>query len=430
MEIGACNQAWYATVAAMAASKAQTGAVRSMADMFTKQAGQLNSWLARLLVGAHLAIIAWLALTNPIYTWDLVPYVATTFSFGTNDVTEIHVGTYDLLRNSLAAAQFDALLGGAYASAMYASPENFASQLSMYEIKPLYVLLIRGLAATGVNPIEAIIWLSMIPGLIICLLLYRWLRDFTGPTQAALTLILFSVGARLYDLSRVPVPDCLSALVVTAGLWCLLVRRWTTAAVVFMCLSIWVRHNNVVFVAPLLLMLCWNHWRRGEPLRSKEFYCYSGGLALAVLSYVLIGAAFDHNWWRLFYHTMIESQININSFAEPFTLRTYFAVLWDAMRRLFGGGIMISTALPFFLLLWLIAWAGQWRSNFLAILRPTERISLGDASILCLPVFLAFLTLFPLTIGLDRFFTPYYAVITLYAVNRVFLQNKIHRWSN
>lgn len=379
----------------------------------------ISTRAAILLLALHLLALSWFALNNPIYTWDVVPYVATTLTAESGDPAAMHEATYELLRQSLDAAQFNSLIGGEYAAAMYASPENFAGQLSMYEIKPLYVLLLRGLAAAGANPVDGIIWLSLVPGLLVCVILFLWLRNLTGPMQAVLAVILFSVGARLFDLSRVPVPDNLSTLAVIGGLWCLLVRRWTAAAVICLGLSIWIRTNNIIFVAPLLLLLCWNHLRRGKPLQTREFYWYGGGLAFSALSYVWISAVFDYDWWRLFYHTLIESQIDIGAFAEPFSPALYLDVLRDAAVQLFASGAMIATVLPFFLLLWLIAWAGTWRGNLAGVFRPSRSVSLADVSLVCLPVFGAFLVLFPLIVGLDRFLTPYYAVIVLYAVSTV-----------
>ena len=379
----------------------------------------LDSQSAALLLALHLLALSWFALTNPTYIWDVVPYMATTFTAVADNSAAMHEATYGLLRQSLETAQFNSLIGGEYAAAMYASPENFASQLNMYKIKPLYVAVLRGLTAAGVNPVDGIIWLSLVPSLLICVILFLWLRNMTGPMQAALTVILFSLGARMFDLSQGPVPDSFSALAVIAGLWCLLAQRWIASAVVCFCLSIWIRTNNILFVAPLLLLLCWNHLHRDESMQSKEFYWYGGGLALSVLSYFWISTVFDYEWWRLFYHTLIESQIDIGSFAEPFSAALYLDVLRGAAFQLLARGGVFATVLPLFLLLWLIAWAGTWRGNLANILRPKRPVSLADVSLLCLVVFGAFLVLFPLIAEFDRFLTPYYAVITLYAVSLI-----------
>jgi len=370
-----------------------------------------------LLLVSHLFALSWFALTNPTYIWDVVPYVATTFTAELDDPEAVHGATYGLLQQSLDAAQFNALIGGEYAATMYTSPQHFTSQLKMYEIKPLYVLALRGLSAVGTNPVHSIIWLSLVPSLLICMILYLWLRNLTGPMQAVLAVILFSLSARMFDLSQGPVPDSFNALVVVAGLWFLLARRSAGSAVVCLCISIWIRTNNILFIAPLFLLLCWSHLHRNKTLRSEEFYWYSAGLTLSVLSYLWINTIFDYNWWRLFYHTLIEYQVDIESFSEPFSLTTYLDVLRDAAFQLLSRGGVFPTVLPLFLLIFLITWAGNWRSNVTIILKPAGPISLTEVSMLCLPVFGAFLVLFPLIPELDRFLTPYYAIITLYAVS-------------
>lgn len=373
-----------------------------------------------LLLALLLTAISWFAWVNPIYTWDAVPYVATAVSTGADDPDAIHASTYELLRESLDEAQFNSLTTGDYAGAMYGDAENFASQLNMYRIKPLYVAGLRGLALAGVNPLDGLILLSLVPGLLICLLMFMWLRNLASPLPAAIVVILFSIGARLFDLSRVPVPDNLSSLAVLVGLWCLLAQRWTAAAVICLCLSIWVRTNNILFVAPLLLLLCWNAYRRrGESADAASLNWYAGGLAVSVISYFGISARYDHDWWRLFYHTLVESQTNIDAFAEPFSLALYLQVLHSAAIQVFASGAMVATVLPMFILLWLLAARGVWRKSVANLITPGREVNLADVSLVCLIVFAAFLLLFPLIAGLDRFLTPCYAVITLLAVSRL-----------
>ncbi len=386
----------------------------------------LDSPAATLLLALHLLALSWFALNHPIYTWDVVPYVATTFAAETEDPAAVHEATYGLLRQSLDAAQFNALIGGEYAAAMYASPENFASQLSMYEIKPLYVLLLRGLSATGANPVDAIIWLSLIPGLFICVILFLWLRNMTGPMQAALVVILFSIGARLFDLSRIPTPDNLSALMVLAGVYLLLARRWVAAAVICLGLSIWVRSNNILFVAPLLVLLCWNHWRKGESLRSADLYWYSGGLSFGVLSYFWISVAYDYDWWRLFYHTLIESQVDIESFSNSFSWSQYLEILGNAgldLVTLDPDSQLLSSNVLLFLLLGLLSLHRTRGYRVSGVSRTKQQVGIFEAALLCLLVIVSTIILFPLISGIDRFLSASYSVIMVFAVSAFFDQS-------
>ena len=380
----------------------------------------LDSLAATLLLALHLLALSWFALNHPIYTWDVVPYVATTFAAESDDPAAVHEATYGLLRQSLDAAQFNALIGGEYAAAMYSSPENFATQLSMYEIKPLYVLLLRGLSATEANPVGSIIWLSLIPGLFICMILFLWLRNMTGPMQAALVVILFSIGARLFDLSRIPTPDNLSALMVLAGVYLLLARGWVAAAVICLGLSIWVRSNNILFVAPLLVLLCWNHWRRGEPLRSADFYWYSGGLSLVVLSYFWISAVYDYDWWRLFYHTLVQSIVDIEEFSTSFSWSQYLEILGNAgldLVTIDPDDQLLSSNVLIFLLLGLLSLHRTRGYRVTGVLRTKQKVGILDAALLCFLVIVSTILLFPLISGIDRFLSASYSVITVFAAS-------------
>ena len=344
--------------------------------------------------------------------------MATVQAAETGDAASIHSQTYGLLRQSLTDIEFSSLVSGDYAARMFADAEDFVSQLGMYEVKPAYVASLRALTGLGANPVAAIIWLSLIPGLLICTILLHWLGKHVGPIQAVLTVIIFSLAARISDLSRIPTPDNASALALLAGSWCLLAQRWTGAAVICFVLSIWVRTNNILFVAPLLGLFCWNHLRRGKSARCREFYWYSSGLAVSVISWVWISAVHDYQWWRLFYHTFVALQSDVGAFAAPFSPSLYLQVLEEAAAQLFASGGLIATVLPGFVLLWLLAWGGDWRECLARIIRPTQSVSLAEISLLCVLVFGAFLLLFPLISGLDRFLLPYYAMITVFAISR------------
>lgn len=137
------------------------------------------------------------------YIWDVVPHLATIFTADADDPATIHEAC-SLPQQSLDAVQFNYLIGNEYAATMYTSPEKFASQLKMYEIKPLYVLVLRVLTAVGANQVDSIIWLSLIPSLIICVILFLWLWNLTRAMQAALAVMLFGPSGVLYD-SHFPV---------------------------------------------------------------------------------------------------------------------------------------------------------------------------------------------------------------------------------
>jgi len=86
-----------------------------------------------------------------------------------------------------------------------------------------------------------------------------------------------------------------------------------------------------------------------------------------------------------------------------------------------ASGATISTSMPFFVLLLILCLQGKIRRLYIEALTPRALISLSHISLLCLPLFAAFLVLFPLVQGWDRFFLPFYALITVVAAEHLTL---------
>lgn len=376
----------------------------------------LKQWVPVGLLAVYLVFLCYYALSNPLYTWDTVPYIASMFADDISSLELLHSTTYSYLEEHLAPEQFSALISGSYASDMFANAEHFNSQLNMYAIKPAYIIILKSLTFFGIDPLTALALLSLIPGVLICVLLFHWLSSDGGRFQALLLVLVFSVSARLIDLSRVPVPDNFSALVTMAGLYALIAKQWFKIAVTLLCLSVLIRTNNILFVG---LLFCWQSWvsyRLESSWKGKDFLIFGIGFVMSALVYFVISNSFDYQWWRLFYHTFIESQVDIDTFSEPFATSLYLPVVQSALLNVLASGAFIATSLPFYLLLFFIVMGGKWQSLFVESINPPRLVSLGHIAALCLPVFGVFLLFFPLAIGWDRFFLPYYGLILIFAV--------------
>ena len=92
-----------------------------------------------------LLLSAWAAL-QPKHTWDVVGYIGC--SVDSSDPRDIHRLTYDAIRNVASAKGM--LADNPYHADLAANPYHFAEQLPFYSIKPIYVLLIKGLRRLGV----------------------------------------------------------------------------------------------------------------------------------------------------------------------------------------------------------------------------------------------------------------------------------------
>lgn len=364
-----------------------------------------------------LLLISYFAIAHPLFTWDIVPYVAATLSAQISEPSALHDATYQILQSSLSETQFSSLVSGPYAADLWKNSDHFSTQLNMYYVKPLYVAVLRAISGVGVNPITAVMGISLISGLLICSLMFQWLKSVTTWTKAAVLVILFALSARLIDLSRVPTPDNFSALLVLAGIYLLLVKKWLLPAAIVLSVSVLIRTNNMVFVGLVLSCLIWSRYSITHSVKDSQFQTAAIGLILSISLYLITNAVFDYQWWRLFYHTFIESQVNIGSFDRAFSMSSYLTVLKTALQQLIVPGAFIASALPFFLLILIIPLKKTIVEVLTTFVIPTTDINLEQIAQLSVPVFLTVFLLFPSAASWDRFFTAQYALIFIYCVS-------------
>ncbi|MGM0633813.1 MAG: hypothetical protein ACQETO_11665 [Pseudomonadota bacterium] len=369
-----------------------------------------------------LFLFGWLALANPIYSWDVVAYTGSVLDWSLRDAARVHEQTYALLRDTVPEAAYGSLVASEYSAAMADNADLFYSQLSQYQVKPLYVALLAGLGLFGLDPVQAGFIVSLGSGLLLCLLCYGWLRHYVSGWVALPVVIALAFGARIFDLSRIVLPDTLSAVMIFAAALLLVERpRHAIPALVLLVASILVRTNNILFVAPLLMMVSWTAWRSRYGTAGAQAFpalvverlpWWPPLLALlaAVLSWLTISAVHGHDWWRLFHHTFVASIHDLDAFNEPFSMATWLEVVRTRLGQLFIGGFVVySVLLPFLLL----AVCGGLRTRNLDDARSRSLAVMVAIALLNVPLYLL---LFPLVDTWDRFFVPFYCLITVFAV--------------
>ncbi len=402
----------------------------------------VSSFLSVAFLFLHLFFLTAFVAHNQGYNWDFLPYVALTFS-DEYDNSVVHKKSYGILRDRFTEQQYASIIGGSPEVAeLYENPDFFEAHLKMFQIKPLYVSTIKLLVNSGLDPIESILLVSLIPGILICLIAYLWFRDLTGPWFSLCLTVVFSLASRLFDISRVAFPDALASLMILTGTWLILHKKLIPAGSSILMLSIWVRTSNILFVAPMMMLFCWNYFFRSQIghetglklveiftlkkikmmfLHTNFRWCLSS-LVFSILSYFWINYRYEYDWWLLFYHTFIDYQVDLAGFDIPFSFSLYLGVVKDAFIQFFTITPDISSfstsRVPLFMLIGIAAWFSNWRMNTSSVLRPTNDVCLADAALLCFPVFLVFMFLFPQTLFLDRFFIAYYAILIVFAVSR------------
>lgn len=352
-----------------------------------------------------LALFAAVVMQNLLWTWDVVAYVGAALSWQGGDAAAVHTRTYELLRRELSAPVYESLVAGPYASAMASSPTEFQSQLDMYRIKPLYTGILSILGAVGFSLVDSSVFLSVVPALLLCGLIYIWLRGCMPAHFALAITILLSLCSRLFDVARVVLPDSLSALILVLAIYLLIERqsalRWS---LILLTLSILVRTNNILFVVPLLAFMIYQDYTRTgwkNPATRQK----AAALVASVLLYLLVSGWFGHDWWRLFYHTFIGSIVDINGFAIAFSLDLYADVLRSRLTQIVIGSFVIVTVLLPFLLMSIVALLGNRDRN--DMLRAVVVISYLN--------FVCYFFMFPLVESWDRFFIPFYIFIAVLA---------------
>ncbi len=344
------------------------------------------------------------AYSSPIYNWDLIPYVASALSYEITDPTLLHKTTYDSIKATVPEPIFAALISGAYPQHMFENAKDFISQLNFYEIKPLYIYLIYILSSMGVPLVAATLVISSLSVIAANILIYHWLSRYLSVYIAFLVTICVSVASRLADLSRASTPDALSALVILIALYLLIEKKLFKTTLVLLILSLFIRYNNIIFVG--LFMLYYMYFDFLAKAKFKFSFVHAAFI-VSIFSYFLIKMIYQpYGWWVLFHHGFVSYIYNPVGFDVPFSLALYIEALKTAALSLFLGGVSLPSVIYGFILISIIALHNSnslvRRYNFLIYI-----IYLN---------FSAYFFLFPGIAQWDRFFTPFYVLVTIFAI--------------
>lgn len=348
-------------------------------------------------------IVIYVSTQYPIYNWDIVPYVGGVLNIDIKDSAALHAMTYQVLLDNIPNADFNRLVAGSYADAVYLSPEVFQAQLNFYLIKPFYIFSIYLVTLFGPSIVESIAMISLGATLFSgCLVLY-WINRYTNPHIAFIFTLLIGLQSRLFDLGRIATPDALSVSVVLLSLFILFEKKQIIAAASLITFAVIIRSNNIIFA---VLFLSYFSFFCFKQKRFFEAKFSAGLLGLAVCLYFAIGGFFQgYSWWTLFYHSFVEklnipSQLNVT-----FSLDLYLSILIQQAQALLVPGLASpSTMLIFILLLGISGLITLKKQNVQPFLQPCLAVS-----IMILINFSAHFILFPGVEQWDRFFTSFYA---------------------
>lgn len=249
-----------------------------------------------LLIIAYFMIEASLA---PYRNWDMVAYVGVVKQLATADHRQIYDATLAAIKEIMPPGQY---YQTTVQNLLSNDAEIFWQQLPLYDIKPLYTLLLRALDAMGANTARATWLVANVFFGALCLTLAFWkpARAPYGLWLAAVLLLCQLGFLPMRSLAHVSTPDSLALFLLMASFigW----ARFGSFATFAICgiLSIAARPDSVMLVAGSSVFFTCFASRR---IRMAEGVCM---LAASMAAYAAIGAILpSFSWEKFFYYSYV-----------------------------------------------------------------------------------------------------------------------------
>jgi hypothetical protein len=304
------------------------------------------SKLSAYLIAPYLVLFALLsawAVVQPQYTWDLVGYIGC--SVNSTDAKVIHKTTFDAIQHLSNDKEIQ--LDNPYRLDVSANPYHFAEQLPFYSIKPLYVILVKGLHRLGMPFAKATVAISAASNFLLAVLLWYWLASYLSGVALAATSTLIMLSPNILALSRWPTPDLLGTLLASVGLYLIVERRLYFWGSAFLVLDVWVRTDALVLAGIVFAAL----------LLSRKFDLsdFAALSLLALTSYFTINHfAGNYGWSALFYNSFLGGLVAPGEAVLRLSLSAYLhQVIRGAFLWLISGSFALYTLLGG-LAIWLI----------------------------------------------------------------------------
>lgn len=273
---------------------------------------------------AAVMVIGWL---RPVHAWDMVAYLAAAWKGDFATPQALHHAVWEAVRLETTQDRFAMLAeGDAYRHRQFTDALAFYSQIGMYEVKWLYVQMIRWIApVTGAMHAAYAINVAAAAGLFA--MLAWWLKAVRMLNLAPLVVALLMV-AGFPALAMAESPDLLNVTLVTSAIF-LLDRNRMIAGSAAALLAVAVRPDSIVLVAGLVGAF-WLWRQAGAAILAAAFLA-------CVLVYLGIQSVSDHpGWWAHLWFSTYHMQENMDGFQPDFSAKVYaVAFAWNLVRSAF-----------------------------------------------------------------------------------------------
>ena len=214
--------------------------------------------------GVILTLAALRAYQYPEYSTDGFQYMANAVAMHGARAPEIHATVYreahagvpkNILEHLLGLNQPDTSQSRSFQERAK-DPYRFTEFLPCFAVRPIFNELVYVMHyGFGVSLLRAIVLIPVLSFWLMGWLAFLWMTRYVSFWAAAALCCLLMLSPPVWDLARSTTPDALSALVLLAGLYCILQKNWMAVGLVILLVSVYVRTDNVLAVLFVLAYL-------------------------------------------------------------------------------------------------------------------------------------------------------------------------------
>jgi hypothetical protein len=249
--------------------------------------------LARNAVLLCTAVIAFcIGLLQPMYNWDIIGYTACAhYDDGLRGV-ELRDRTYADIRREVDPQRYGEITHGKYDGVVFENPRALEQHVPLYSIRVVYVGMMHGLHALGVEYPRTTYLIAATFGALSVLML----GAVTAAAGMPVAIVpLAALGAGLGDLGRLSTPDTLTLFFALWAAYCLL--KGNRLLFLASALLPLMRTDAAVLSALLMAFAFW----RGERVLSVASF------AISAAAYVVINRTHgNYGWVTLFNQSLIQ----------------------------------------------------------------------------------------------------------------------------
>lgn len=193
-------------------SEILSGRISSLMQIFQRLVRLYASVLGGLFLTGFILLMSLNAFTQPVYNWDMIPYLAATKLDANMDIQTVHHNVYSEFQANTDPAIFtDLAEGDQYRMRQSTDAEAFGSMLPMYSVKFLYVELVRFMEPLF-GGVESMHFISLFSAILLGVVAFCWLYCVGALALSPVICGLFIVTG-VPQLAQSGGPDLLQAAI-------------------------------------------------------------------------------------------------------------------------------------------------------------------------------------------------------------------------